>query len=302
MALGLRDVAAGVSTALLDVGVTVGALSLTVGGVLAFVLALVVAFFLARIVTAVLEEDVYPRTRLPRGVPYALSTLVRYGFYSLGFLFALAAAGVQLGQLTIMLGGLGVGIGLGLQDLVKNFAAGLTLLFERRVHVGDALEMPNQGILGRVLSIGMRASVVRSWDGAEIVVPNADLISSAVTNWTLSDRLCRLEVLVGVAYGSDPEHVLGLLLDAARSNDQLLAEPAPQALFKGFGESSLDFALRAWIDQGYEQKLPLTSQLALAIHHKLSEAGVTIPFPQRDIHLATVSPAVRAALADERKE
>ena len=136
-ALGIRGTAAGALATLLDAGITVGALSLSIGGVLAFVLTLVVAFLLARVVTAVLEEDVYPRTQLPRGVPYAISTLVRYGFYSLGFLFALAAAGVPLGQVAIMLGGLGIGLGLGLQDLVRNFAAGLTLLFERRVHVGD---------------------------------------------------------------------------------------------------------------------------------------------------------------------
>jgi potassium efflux system protein len=197
----------------------------------------------------------------------------------------------------IMLGGIGIGIGFGLQDLVKNFAAGLTLLFERRVHVGDVLEMPSQGIFGHVLSIGARASVVRSWNGAEVVVPNGDLVSSAVTNWTLSDRLCRLEVAVGVAYGTDPDRVVALLLDAVRSNDEFLAQPAPQALFKGFGDSSLDFLVRAWIDQGYERALALTSELALAVHRTLRDAGVTIPFPQRDLHLATVSPAARAALS-----
>mgnify|MGYP001396179037 CR=1 FL=1 len=294
-ALGLRGAAADALHALLQAGVSVGALSLSIGGVLAFVLTLLAALFLARIVNSVLEEEVYSRTSLPRGIPYALSILVRYGFYSLGFLLALAAAGVQLGQLSIMLGGLGVGIGLGLQDLVKNFAAGLTLLFERRVHVGDAIQIPSQEIFGRVIAIGMRATVVRNWNGVEVVVPNADLVSGAVTNWTLSDPLHRIEVRVGVAYGTDPERVVALLLDVARSNDRLLSEPAPQALFKGFGESSLDFVLRAWTDDEYE---PRTSELALAVHRSLSEAGITIPFPQRDLHLASVSPAARAALSD----
>ena len=293
-ALGLSNAAADALRALLQAGVSVGALSLSIGGVIAFVLTLLAALLLAQIVNGVLEEEVYPRTSLPRGVPYALSTLVRYGVYSLGFLLALAAAGVQLGQLTIMLGGLGVGIGLGLQDLVKNFAAGLTLLFERRVHVGDAVQIPSQDIFGRVLTIGIRATVVRNWNGVEVVVPNADLISSAVSNWTLSDRLHRIEVSVGVAYGTDPEHVVALLLDVARSNDRLLAEPPPQALFKGFGDSSLDFVLRAWTDDDYE---PRTSELALAVHRSLSEAGIAIPFPQRDLHLASVSPAARAALS-----
>jgi len=298
--LGLSNAAADALRALLQAGVSVGALSLSIGGVIAFVLTLLAALFLARIVNGVLEEEVYPRTSLPRGIPYALSTLVRYGFYSLGFLLALAAAGVQLGQLSIMLGGLGVGIGLGLQDLVKNFAAGLTLLFERRVHVGDAVQIPSQEIFGRVIAIGTRATVVRNWNGVEVVVPNADLVSGAVTNWTLSDPLHRIEVRVGVAYGTDPERVLALLLDVARSNDRLLAEPAPQALFKGFGDSSLDFVLRAWTDDDYE---PRTSDLACAVHRSLSEAGIAIPFPQRDLHLASVSPAAGAALSHlERKE
>jgi small-conductance mechanosensitive channel len=187
-------------------------------------------------------------------------------------------------------------VGLGLQDLVKNFAAGLTLLFERRVHVGDALQVQGQEIFGRVRAIGMRATVVRNWDGAEVVVPNADLVSCAVTNWTLSDRLRRIEVPVGVAYGTDPDRVVALLLEVARCKEELLTEPAPQALFVGFGESSLDFVLRGWADEVYERTLPLTSELALAVHRCLREADITVPFPQRDLHLATVSPAVRNAL------
>jgi potassium efflux system protein len=302
-AVGLRSSAGDALRALLQMGVSVGALSLTIGAVLAFVLTLLAALLLARIVNAVLEEDVYPRTSLPRGIPHALSALVRYTVYSLGFLLALAAAGVQLSQLTIVLGGFGVGIGLGLQDLVKNFAAGLTLLFERRVHVGDTLQIPSQEIFGRVLSIGMRASVVRSWNGSEVVVPNADLISGAVINWTLSDRLCRIEVPVGVAYGTDPERVIALLLEVPRSIDRFLAEPPPQALFKGFGDSSLDFLVRAWTDEGYERMAALTSELALGIHRTLQDAGIAIPFPQRDLHIASVSPAVRATWsAHDRKE
>jgi small-conductance mechanosensitive channel len=274
-ALGIRSTAAGALAALLDVGVTVGELSLSLRGVLAFVLTLVVAFFLARVVTAVLEEDVYPRTQLPRGAPYAISTLLRYALYSLGLLFALAAAGVPLGQVSIMLGGLGIGLGLGLQDLVRNFAAGLTLLFERRVHVEDVLELPGRGIFGRVLSIGMRASVVRTLNGAEVVVPNADLISSAVTNWTLSDRLCRIEVPVSVASGSDPESVTAVLLDAARSVQHLLEEPASQVLFRA--SAGLARLRGTGLDRsGYGESLPVTSELGLAPPQP-ARGGIALP-------------------------
>jgi small-conductance mechanosensitive channel len=295
--LAVRDSVSEILVAVLQARLSVGALSLSVGGVVAFVLTLAASVLLARVVNGVFEADVYPRTRLPRGVPYALSTLVRYGFYSLGFLLALAAVGVEVGQLTILIGGLGVGIGLGLQDLVKNFAAGLVLLFERRVHVGDAVQIPSQAVFGRVLAIEMRATMIRNWDGSEVVVPNADLVSGAVTNWTLSDRLRRIEVPVGVAYGTVPQRVLAVLLEAARDGSAFVSEPPPQALFKGFGESSLDFVIRAWTDEEYERTAALTSELALAVHRRLEQAGISIPFPHRDVHVASVSPEASDALS-----
>jgi len=128
-------------------------------------------------------------------------------------------------------------------------------------------------------------------------VPNGDLVAGAITNWTLSDRLCRIEVPVGVAYGSDPERVVVLLREVARSHEHVLAEPAPQALFVGFGDSSLNFLLRAWTEVEYERVPPLTSEVALALHRSLCDAGIVIPFPQRDLHLASVSPADRGALS-----
>ena len=236
MAVGLRGAVGDAVASLFGAGISIGALSLSVGGILAFVVTVVGALLMARAVTAVLDADVFPRTRFPRGVPYAVATLVRYSIYAIGFLFALGAAGVRLDQVSIMLGGLGIGIGLGLQDLVKNFAAGLTLLIKRRLSVGDAIEQPGQQIVGRVISIGSRASVVRSWSGAEIVVPNDDLVSNPITNWTLSDRLCRIEVPVGVAYGTNPEQVIALLGAAARGIDRFIRDPPPESSLS-FGEA-----------------------------------------------------------------
>lgn len=302
IAQGLRPAAAKIARTVLHAGVSVGELSITVGNILAFVLTLLAAILFARIVDSVLEEQVFPRTKLPRGIPYVLATLVRYAAYSLGFLFALAAAGVKLGQAAIMVGGLGVGIGLGLQDLVKNFAAGLTLLLERRVHVGDTLQIPGQDIFGRARSIGLRATVIRCWNGTEVLVPNSDLVSTPVTNWTLSDLLQRIEIPVGVAYGTDPEQVIALLGDVARANLRVLPHPKPQGLFRAFGDSSLDFALRVWTDVEHEQTAPLISELGIAINRSLKEAGITIPFPQRDLHLASVSPTVSPVMAGSSRD
>ena len=298
-ALGLSSVASDAVASALGAGVSVGALSLSVGGVLAFVMTLAVAMLISRLVHEVLEDEIFPRTSLPRGIPTALLALTRYAIYSLGFLLALAAAGVELGQLAILLGGLGVGIGLGLQDLVKNFAAGLTLLFERRVHVGDAVQIPGKDVFGRVVAIGMRASVVRNWNGTEVVMPNDDLVAGTVTNWTLTDRIHRIEVKVGVPFGTDPEAVIALLLDVARADEHLLKSPPPSALFKGFGDSTLDFMLGGWTDQDYELTGARTSALGLAVHRALRDSGIDLASSQRDVNLLRASAAALEALREK---
>jgi potassium efflux system protein len=295
-ALGLGDIVAEMLGSALTTGVSVGALSISLGGVLAFVLTIFVAMATSRVVHEILEDEVFPRTNLPRGIPNALLTLSSYTIWSLGFLLALAAAGVQISQLAILLGGLGVGIGLGLQDVVKNFAAGITLLLERRLHVGDAVQIPDQNVFGRIVSIGMRASVVRNWNGTEAILPNDDLVSGTVTNWTLSDEVHRVEVKVGVAYGTDPQTIIHLLESVALADGRFLKSPPPVAFFTGFGESSLDFVVRAWSDEPYETGAARTSELAVAVHAALRDAGVDIPFPQREVNVTNVAPAVAELL------
>jgi small-conductance mechanosensitive channel len=234
-----------------------------------------------------LEEDVYPRLTLPRGIPYALSSLLHYVLITLGFFVALATMGLELTRVSVVAGALGVGIGFGLQNIVNNFVSGLILLFERPVQVGDTVQIGE--VLGEVRRIGIRASTVRTFEGAEVILPNSELISQAVTNWTLSDRLRRIDVNVGVAYGTDPEVVLKLLADVALGREKILETPTPAALFVGFGESSLDFQLRAWTDR-FDEWLRIRSDLAVAVHQALHEAGIALPFPQRDVHLSPLVP------------
>ncbi len=271
----------------LAAGVSVGAVKIEIGDVVAFALTFWLSFLLARFLTFVLQEDVFPRVRLARGVPYALSSLARYSVLFFGFMLALAAGGFSLDRVAFLAGGLGVGIGFGLQNVVNNFVSGLILLFERPVQVGDSVQLADQSLFGTIRRIGIRASVIRTWDGAEVIVPNGDLVSSVVTNWTLSDRERRLTVLVGVAYGSDPDRVLEILREAAASQENVLENPAPLALFKGFGDSSLDFELRVWV-RDFDVTLSSRSALMVAIHRGLREAGIEIPFPQRDIHVRDV--------------
>ncbi len=156
-------------------------------------------------------------------------------------------------------------------------------------------------LVGEVRRIGMRSSTILTAEGAEVVVPNGDLISKSVINWTLSDRRRRIEIKVGVAYGSDPEKVIGLLLQAAADHPEALTTPAPAAYFMGFGDSSLDFVLHVWASR-FEQGLALQSALRRAVHRVLGEAGIEIPFPQRDLNLKSVTPDAAAALRDDRDD
>jgi small-conductance mechanosensitive channel len=191
-----------------------------------------------------------------------------------GFFIGLAALGIDLTKITILAGAFGVGIGLGLQGVVNNLVSGLILLLERRVDVGDAVQIG--GVEGQVQHLGMRASIIRTGQGAEVIVPNAVLVSQNVANWTLSDERRRVDVAVGVACGTRPDTVVEILLSVARAHKHILAEPAPVALLTGFGDTALRFELRAWTERFDLWELT-QSELAVAIHEALRAAGIARP-------------------------
>lgn len=269
-----------------------GALSIALGDVLAFAATIVVAILVARFIVTLLEEDVYPRLNLGRGVPFAISSVIKYALITIGFLLAVSAMGIGMDRITILLGAFGVGLGFGLQTIVNNFVSGMILVFERPVQVGDSVEVG--GVKGRITRIGIRSSTIRTFDGADVTVPNGTLLSDALTNWTMSDRHRRLEVSVGVAYGTDPNEVIGLLEKALAEQEKLLETPAPMILFTGFGDSSLDFSVRAWIEDN-DMYVTVQSELALRINRILTENDIEIPFPQRDLHLRSVPQGIYPA-------
>ena len=170
---------------------------------------------------------------------------------------------------------------------MNNFVSGIILLVERPIQVGDAIQMAD--LDGEVRRIGIRSTTVHTWRGAEVIVPNATLISGNLTNWTLSDRTRRLELPVGVAYGTDPERVIALLVETAATVPGVLAKPSPLALFQGFGDSSLNFELRAWTDH-FEEWSAIRSKIAVGVNNRLKAEGIEIPFPQRDVNLHYPSP------------
>jgi small-conductance mechanosensitive channel len=227
---------------------------------------------------------VYPRTRVRRGTSYALSSLLNYVVIALGFLLALGALGVDLSKVTILLGAFSVGIGFGLQGVVNNFVSGLVVLFERPIQVGDIIEVGT--LQGEVARIGMRASTVRTAQGSEIIIPNAQLITDRVINWTRSDRRRRIDVRVGTDYGSAPAQVVEVLETVARGHPHILKVPPPEAIFVAFGDSAINFELRAWTDQ-FDRWPVIATELAIAVHAALGTAGMTIPFPQREVRLVS---------------
>ena len=278
----LLDETKALGLAVLNYEVSRGFVKISLGDVLALVATIWVAFLVSRFLRFVLEEDIYPRLPMGRGMPYAISSLLHYTILLLGFLLAVAATGLDLNKVTILTGAFGVGVGFGLQAIVNNFVSGLILLFERPIQVGDAIQMAD--LDGEVRRIGIRSTTVHTWRGAEVIVPNATLISGTLTNWTLSDRTRRLEVPVGVAYGVDPERVIKLLSDVASAIPGVLANPAPVALFQGFGDSALNFELRAWTDH-FEEWGAVRSRIVVAVNNRLKAEGIEIPFPQRDVNL-----------------
>jgi potassium efflux system protein len=264
---------------------TFGEISISLGNVLVFAIAVLVAFLAARAVRFLLREEVLPKMSLPRGVGNSVASLSYYAVLMLGLLLALSAAGFKVGQLAFVFGALGVGIGLGLQDVVKNFVSGLILMFERPVQPGDVIDIG--GTNGRVRMIGMRSTTISTFEGADVVVPNGMLLSEKLTNWTLLDRRRRLEVPVGVAYGSDVPAVMALLRETIEHTRGVAQSPAPAVLFTGMGASALEFSVRAWTHE-YDDWVLIRSDLVSRIHAALVGAGIEIPFPQQDLHLRSV--------------
>ena len=279
--LGVIGPIASAGATLLGARYVRGSVSLSVGDVAAFAVTVWAVFLVSSFVRFVLDEEVYPRVRLPRGAAYALATIVHYVIVVIGFVFAVAALGIDLNRLTIVAGALGVGVGIGLQSAVANFVSGLILLLERRLHVGDIVQLGT--LEGRIREIGIRASTIRTWDGAEVIVPNAALTSERVTNWTLSDTVRRVTLDVGVAYSAEPRHVVDILRGVAAAHPKALSDPPPLALCTGFGDSALKFQLRVWTR--VDDAESFLSQLAIAVHGALSAAKIEIPFPQRDVHI-----------------
>jgi len=241
----------------------------------------------ARNLPGVLELLLLNRLSLEPGGRFAVNSLLRYAITGIGIVVTFGALGLRWSSIQWLVAALSVGLGFGLQEIVANFICGLIILFERPFRVGDVVTIGDQ--TGTVTRIQIRATTVTDFDRRELIVPNKEFITGKLINWSLSDPITRVVIPVGVAYGSDTQATEKLLLKIARENLMVLSQPEPSALFLGFGDNTLNFELRVFV-RGLDNRLPVTHHLHLTIEREFRNAGISIAFPQRDIHLDTTGP------------
>ncbi|HKX46320.1 MAG TPA: mechanosensitive ion channel domain-containing protein, partial [Planctomycetota bacterium] len=254
----------------------------------------VVTYLIGGLLRGGLDHYVLAWAGMERGLRYSLSSVTYYFVLAVGSVLALTATGLALDDMQWFLAAAGVGIGFGLQEVVSNFVCGILLLLERPLKVGDVIVLDT--LEGEVVDVSIRATTLRTWQNVFISVPNKELVTQRLVNVTGSDPRLRLDLPVGVAYGSDLKLVRATLQEVGERHGLVLKDPPPQAVFLRHGESSLDFELRVWVDVG--DRLKVTNDLRHALDAAFRRAGIAIPFPQRDVHLHSTSAAGAADAAD----
>ncbi len=287
---------------LLDAGVrrmldwplfTIGNMPVTLIFLIKCILFLIALSLLTRLSRYILGNKILARTKMDRGVQYALLRAFGYAVFLLGLIVGLDTTGLNLRSLLVVGGALGLGVGLGLQNIVANFVAGLVILWEGPVKVGDLIEVGNTQ--GEVVRIGARGTWVRTFDNQVIIVPNSEFINQRVSNWTANDRIVRLSIPVGVSYNCDLDQVREVLLDIAKRNSEVLATPPPSAIVTGFGDSAVNIVLRVSTALLTERTTTIKSDLFLEVFRVFREKNIDMPFPQRDIHIRSVEAPVAAS-------
>jgi potassium efflux system protein len=275
------------AASILDAQWTIGQVTISLGRLVAFVIAVWIAVTASRITQALLRDDVLPRFALPRGMPAAISTIANYAMVLIGLLIGASILGIGLSNLTLIVSALGVGIGFGLQNVVNNFVSGFMLIFERSIQIGDTIQLSD--LQGRVVHIGLRASRLRAFNGSEVIVPNSELISNRLVNWTMSDRRRRYDIPIGVAYDSDTDRVHAVLRDILTNDPVILKDPPPMVLLEGFGDSALNFRIYFWVDD-IDTGFDAVDRVNSEVLRTFALERIEIPFPQRDVHLRPPPP------------
>lgn len=269
------------------VGVEVGGVNISLARIFSAFFVAFVIFAATRFIQRTVDKRIFVPARMEGGLRNTLRTLLGYTGLIFGAIVGIGMLGFPLANLALVAGALSLGIGFGLQSIVNNFVSGLILLFERPIKVGDwIVTSAGEGIVKR---ISVRSTEIETFDWSSVIIPNAELVTAPVTNWTHKNRYTRLIVPVGVSYNSDPEAVSAILMKEAKSNRRTLSYPAPVIYFAGFGDSSLDFQVRIFINN-VDDRIPVQNELRFAIFRAFKEAGIEIPFPQRDLHVRHLVP------------
>ncbi len=255
--------------------VTMASLFMFLGVFLGFLL-------LAKVLTSIVLRRVLIRFQVEEGIQYNLERIIRYAVAIVGAIVAFQFIGIDLSGLAVIFGLLSVGVGFGLQNVTSNFVAGLILLFERPITVGDRIEVGDTE--GDVVDIKMRSTTIRSIDNISIIVPNSEFIANQVTNWSYGDKKVRLNIEVGVSYNSDLDNVLRSIREVADENRNVLSNPEAAVHLVSFGDSSWNMSLRCWISDPKRHR-EVRSEINCALVRKFRANGIEIPFPQRDLHL-----------------
>lgn len=266
---------------------------ITPWAILYFVVLVIALLWFARKIQRWLAEGPLLRVRMSESARYSVGALVRYLILLIGLLIIIQTVGIDLTTFNVLAGAIGIGVGFGLQNIVSNFIAGLIIMFERPVKMGDRIVVG--GVEGNVVNIGARSTTVLDNDNIAVIVPNSKFITDDVINWKYNNNEVRFRIPVSVAYGSDARQVEKLLLEVAEQELDVLKFPPPAVRFLAFGDNGLLFELRAWSTSLIDRKGKLISQLNFSIYQRFSEEGIVFPFPQRDLHLRSGVLEIRRA-------
>jgi small-conductance mechanosensitive channel len=261
--------------------------AVTPSSIFMFVIFIAAFALTSRLLQRVLRAHLFSRMRIDQGMQYTLTRIIHYLVMIIGAVVAFQFIGIDLTGLAVIVGFLSVGIGFGLQNITSNFVAGVILLLERPIKVGDRIMVGNQE--GDVVEINMRSTTIRTLNNVAVIVPNSEFVSSKLENWSYGDETVRVDVNVGVSYESDLETVIRSLREVAAEHPEVLKNPAPDVLHTGFGDSAWNMRLRIWLEDS-QRHLEVHSEINCAIVRKFQQNGIEIPFPQRDLHVRSPLP------------
>lgn len=266
----------------------IGSLVYSYDQLLIFFLIIFISTFISKIISYLLADSYIAKEKYKQKKGIDLSSwalIFRIGIISIGLMIAFVSVGIPFDRITIIISAISVGIAFGLQTLVNNLVSGLIIAFEKPVSVGDIVDVA--GKTGTMKSIGFRSSMITTWDGSDVVIPNGDLLNQHLVNWTLGSSKARFEINVGVAYGTNLEEVHQLVMDLMISHNDILKYPPPFIVFKEFASSSIDMSIRFWVAE-YSTGIILKSDLIIAIDKLFKEKGIVIPFPQQDVYVKSL--------------